>query len=100
MVRQASSSDEEVARRRPEPSVSELTGQLVQACGTAANGALKRLITHITENVLENMDGKQDLHVMMVILLVLVAGLILLGFGEHKVVHHHHWEYFNPPGSL
>lgn len=91
-----------VTRRRlrsPEPSIPELTGQLVRACGSAANSSIKRLIAHITENVLRNADGRQDMHVMMVILLVLIAGLILLT-GDDKTIHYHHWEYFNPPRDM
>lgn len=83
---------------RSEPSIAQLTGQLMRACGAAGNSALKRLIAHVRENVLRNEDGQQDLHVIVVILLVLIAGLLLLGLGdERSVVHHHHWEYFNPP---
>lgn len=90
-----------VSRRRlrtPEPSIPQLTGQLVRACGTATDRCIKRLISHITDNVLHNSDGQQDMHVMIVILLVLIAGLILLGFGEGRTtIHHHHWEFFFPP---
>ncbi|RZC41601.1 hypothetical protein BDFB_010194 [Asbolus verrucosus] len=102
-----SSSDESPApppsRRRyrsPEPTIPHLTGQLIQACGSAANNSIKRLIAHITNNMLSNADGQQDMHVIMVILLVLIAGLILLGYGDGKTVHYHHWEYFNPPRDM
>ncbi|CAG9770475.1 unnamed protein product [Ceutorhynchus assimilis] len=88
-------------RRASEPSISELSGRLAQACGSRINNSLKRLIYHLTENLLRNADGNQDLHVFMIILLVLIAGLILLGYGEGRtVVHLHHWEYFNPPKDL
>lgn len=87
--------------RHTEPSIPQLTGQLARACGAAANNTLKRLITHFTNNVLGNADGKQDLNVMIIILLILIAGLILLGYGDEKtVVHLHHWEYFNPPRDM
>lgn len=93
-----------VTRRRvrsPEPSIPQLTGQLVRACGYAADRSFKRLITHITKNVLNNADGQQDMHVMVLILLVLIAGLILIGWGEGRtVIHHHHWEFFFPPKEL
>lgn len=112
MFRTHSTSDEDVSssgprrsprlpRRLSEPSIPELSGRLIQACGSRVNNALKRLIYHLTENVLRNADGNQDLHVFMIILLVLIAGLILLGYGEDRtVVHLHHWEYFNPPKDL
>ncbi|KAJ3661184.1 hypothetical protein Zmor_005593 [Zophobas morio] len=86
--------------RSPEPTIPQLTGQLMQACGSAANSSIKRLISYITNNVLRNTDGQQDLHVMIVLLLILIAGLILLGYGDGKTVHYHHWEFFNPPGDL
>ncbi|CAH0546560.1 unnamed protein product [Brassicogethes aeneus] len=87
--------------RSPEPSIPQLTGQLIQACGSAGNSALKRLIAHIRENVMRNQDGQQDMHVIVIILLVLIAGLLLLGIGDDKtVVHLHHWEYFNPPKDM
>lgn len=94
-----------VARRRlratPEPSIPQLTCQLARACSTAAERQIKRLINHITTHVLNNADGQQDLHVTIAILLVLIAGLILLGFGEGRTtIHHHHWEFFNPPKEL
>ena len=87
-------------RRRSEPSIPQLVGQLTQACSQAGTNALKRLIKHLTNNVLRNADGQQDLHVMVVMLLVLIAGLILAGWGNAKVEHYHHWEYFNPPTDL
>lgn len=86
--------------RTPESSIPQLTCQLTKACASEAERQLKRLITYITNYVLDNADGKQDLHVMVVMLLVLIAGLILMGFGDGKTVHLHHWEYFNPPKNL
>ena len=86
-------------QRTPEPSIPQLAGQLTKACMTAGEKAFKRLVKHVTTNVLRNADGRQDLHVTVVILLVLIAGLLLLGSGE-KTVHMHHWEYFNPPRDL
>ncbi|KAG5874771.1 hypothetical protein JTB14_016262 [Gonioctena quinquepunctata] len=82
-------------------SIATLSGQLVRVCGSEVNNSLKRLITYILNNVLRNEDGKQDLNVMIIIVLVLIAGLILLGYGDEKtVVHLHHWEYFNPPRNM
>ncbi|KAF2902835.1 hypothetical protein ILUMI_03352 [Ignelater luminosus] len=86
--------------RSPEPSIPQLTGQLVSACATEMDRSIKRLISHITNNVLQNPDRKQDLHVMILILLILIAGLILLSGDDKVVIHHHHWEFFNPPSDL
>ncbi|CAG9862257.1 unnamed protein product [Phyllotreta striolata] len=88
-------------RHASEPTVAQLTGQLARACASQANSALKRLINYILNNVFHNEDGKQDLNVMIIIILVLIAGLLLLGYGEERtVIHLHHWEYFNPPKDL
>ncbi|XP_028128432.1 titin isoform X3 [Diabrotica virgifera virgifera] len=88
-------------RRASDPSIAQLSGQLARACGSEANNQLKRLINYILNNVLHNEDGKQDLNVMIIIILVLIAGLLLLGYGDERtVVHLHHWEYFNPPKNL
>ncbi|ENN77071.1 hypothetical protein YQE_06406, partial [Dendroctonus ponderosae] len=90
-----------MSRRGSEASIPELSRRLIEACGSRLNNALKRLIFDLTQKFLRNSDGNQDLHVFMVILLVLIAGLILLGYGEERtVVHLHHWEYFNPPKDL
>lgn len=90
--------------RSPEPSIPQLTGQLVRACSTVTKNAIKRLIDQINATISKNSnnnDGaKQDIQVIMVILLVLIAGLLLLDYGDGKTVHLHHWEYFNPPGKL
>lgn len=86
--------------RTPEATIPELAGQLGRACASEGNRQFKRLISYITNYVLDNADGKRDLHVTIVILLVLIAGLILLGFGDGTTIHHHHWEYFNPPKNL
>ncbi|XP_072394389.1 uncharacterized protein [Diabrotica undecimpunctata] len=88
-------------RRSSDPSIAQLSGQLARACSSEANNQLKRLINYILNNVLHNEDGKQDLNVMIIIILVLIAGLLLLGYGDERtVVHLHHWEYFNPPKNL
>ncbi|XP_076272217.1 uncharacterized protein LOC143203812 isoform X3 [Rhynchophorus ferrugineus] len=109
MSRSRSTSDDSEAtpsrslgvRRFSDPSIPDLAGRLFRACGSRANNAIKRLIYHLTENIMRNADGQQDLHVIMIILLVLIAGLILLGYGEDRtVVHLHHWEYFNPPKDI
>nr|XP_023014427.1 titin [Leptinotarsa decemlineata] len=87
-------------RRSSDLSIATLSGQLVRVCGAEVNNSLRRLITYILNNVVRNEDGKQDLNVMIMIVVVLIAGLILLGYGDEKtVVHMHHWEYFNPPGD-
>lgn len=102
-----SSSEEEprtVSRRHitrsPEPSIPQLTGQLVRASAVSLNRIVKQLLSYVNSRVMGTPEGKQDLQIAMIIILVLIAGLILLGYGGNKTVHLHHWEYFNPPTDL
>ncbi|KAF5280556.1 hypothetical protein FQR65_LT00307 [Abscondita terminalis] len=96
-----SSSDDVVpsARRHHRPhdqTVPQLAGQLVRLCAVESERSIKRLITHIMNNVLQNADGKQDLHVIILLLLILIAGLLLLS--EPKVtIYQNQWDFFNPP---
>ncbi|KAB0796249.1 hypothetical protein PPYR_10310 [Photinus pyralis] len=100
----ASSSEDAVPvsrrhHRSPEPSIPQLTGQLVRLCALEGDRSIRRLITHITNNVVNNVDGKQDLHVVILLLLIFIAGLILLS--EPKVtIYQSHWDFFNPPTDL
>ncbi|KAF5296568.1 hypothetical protein FQA39_LY12486 [Lamprigera yunnana] len=85
--------------RSTEQSIPQLTGQLVRLCTLESECTIKRLIIHITQNVLENADGKQDLHVIILLLLIFIAGLLLLS--DPKVtIHQNHWDFFNPPKNL
>lgn len=100
-----SSSDEDrrtVARRTrassADPSIPQLTGQLAKACTISAGRVIKQMTNYITSS--SNVLTRQQLQVVMVILLVLIAGLILMGLSAGKTVHLHHWEYFNPPKEL
>lgn len=87
--------------KTPEATIPELTIQLGRACASEAERQFKRFLTYVTNSVLDNADGRQDMHITIVLLLVLIAGLILLGFGDGTTtIHHHHWEFFNPPKNL
>lgn len=85
--------------RSPEPStssVASLGGQLARACGNALKGSGSELMAILRASSKD--ENKRDLHIALIILIVIVAGLILVGMGE-KSVHHHHWDYFNPPDN-
>ena len=85
--------------RSPEPStssVASLGGQLARACGNALKGSGNELMAILRASSKD--ENKRDLHIALIILIVIVAGLILVGMGE-KSVHHHHWDYFNPPDN-
>lgn len=48
---------------------------------------------------ISGVEDKKDVQMALVIFLVLVAGLIMFGLSDSRTVHHHHWEFFNPPDS-
>jgi hypothetical protein len=83
--------------RGPEPSIGELSRQLVHACQGVTMRALHQLVQYVAPQVREGEDKRRDLQIALCILLVLVAGLILMGFGSGKTYHHHHWDYHFPP---
>lgn len=80
-----------------EQSVASLGGQFVRACGNA----LRESGSHMMEVLRASSkdEQKRDLHIALIILIVIVAGLILMGLGNDKPVHHHHWDFFNPPDN-
>ncbi|PNF39837.1 hypothetical protein B7P43_G02823 [Cryptotermes secundus] len=84
--------------RGTEPSIGELGCQLVHACQGVTMRALYQLVQYVAPQVREGEDKRRDLQIALCILLVLVAGLILMGYGSGKTYHHHHWDYhFLPP---
>lgn len=77
-------------------SVLALGGQFVRACGHAlreSGGQMMEILRASSKD-----ENKRDLHIALIILILIVAGLILMGIGE-KPVHHHHWDFFNPPDN-
>ncbi|KAJ9577763.1 hypothetical protein L9F63_005683 [Diploptera punctata] len=81
--------------RGTEPSVSELSRQLLHACQGVTMRALNQLVQYVT--VREGEEKRRDLQIVLCVLLLLVAGLILMGFGSGKTYHTHHWDYQFPP---
>lgn len=78
----------------PEPTVLASGGQFLRACGNAISESGSTLMEILRASSKD--ENKRDLHIALIILIVIVAGLILLSMGE-KSVHHHHWDFFNPP---
>ncbi|XP_077302002.1 uncharacterized protein LOC143922572 isoform X2 [Arctopsyche grandis] len=98
-----SSSDEEyrpAPRRAParstEPSVAELSSQLFRACQNSVGRTARYIMSYITSQFGSG-ENKKDMQMALVIVLVMIAGLILIGVGDGRTVHHHHWDFFNPP---
>ena len=83
--------------RGAEPSIGELGHQLFHACQGVTMRALHQLVQYVAPQVREGEDKRRDLQIALCILLLLVAGLILMGFGSGKTYHHHHWDYHFPP---
>lgn len=110
-----SSSDEECHRRHhshshhhgaraPESTIADLSGQLIRACGRALSssiGTAGHSCVDYLRGLTKNQDDKQkDLSLVLVILIVIVASLMMLGISGDRSVHHHHWDYFNPPDTF
>lgn len=77
-------------------SVMSLGGQFMRACGNSlgeTGGQLMEILRASSKD-----ENKRDLHIALIILIIIIAGLILMGVGE-KSVHHHHWDFFNPPDN-
>ncbi|XP_052873684.1 uncharacterized protein LOC128279002 [Anopheles cruzii] len=84
------------ATRSPEPSIQSLGGQLMRACGTSLRQTGDDLMSMLRASSKD--ENKRDLHIAIIVLIVIVAGLMALGMSGEKAVHHHHWDYFSPPG--
>ncbi|KAG5678926.1 hypothetical protein PVAND_008547 [Polypedilum vanderplanki] len=75
-------------------SVAALGGQFIRACGNSLMDSGSQLMAILRASSKD--ENNHDLHVALLILIIVVAGLFLMGMGE-KSVHHHHWDFFNPP---
>lgn len=85
-------------RTSNEPSVAELSSQLFRACQNSVSRTARYVISYITSQFGSG-ENKKDMQMALVIVLVMIAGLILLGVGDGRTVHHHHWDFFNPPND-
>lgn len=77
-------------------SILSLGGQFARACGNALRDSGGQLMETLRASSKD--ENKRDLHVAIIILIIIVAGLVLMGMGD-KPVHHHHWDFFNPPDN-
>lgn len=79
-----------------EPSIAEAGVQFLRVC----HSSISRTIRHMFNSFMSYISGtedKKDVQMAMVIFLVLIAGLIMFGLSDSRAIHHHHWEFFNPP---
>lgn len=82
--------------RSHEPSITEAGAQFLRVCHTSITRTLRSIFNSFMSYI-SGAEDKKDIQMAMVIFLVLVAGLIMLGLSDSRAVHHHHWEFFNPP---
>ncbi|XP_068632349.1 uncharacterized protein [Battus philenor] len=81
-----------------EPTVTESGAQFLRAC----HNSITRTIRNIFNSFMSYINGhedKKDVQMALVIFLVLIAGLIMFGLSDSRTVHHHHWEFLNPPDT-
>lgn len=78
-----------------QPSVAALGGQFLSACGSA----LREQGSHLMEVLRASSkdENKRDLHVAILILVIIVAGLFLMGADSSNV--HYHWDFTNLPDA-
>lgn len=93
-----------VAGRGPDSTIADLSGQLIRACGHALSSSLNTAghsFIDFIRGLTKNQDDQQkDLSLVLVILIIIVASLMMLGLSGDRSVHHHHWDYFNPPDNI
>ncbi|XP_072931351.1 uncharacterized protein [Epargyreus clarus] len=84
--------------RAPEPTITEAGAQFLRVC----QNSISRTIRNIFNSFMSYISGredKKDVQMALVIFLVLIAGLIMFGLSDSRTIHHHHWEFFNPPDN-
>lgn len=86
------------SNRSPEPSIGDLSGQLMRACGSAIGRTSVKLYAVMKEKKQEM--KRRDVSIGVAILIFVVAFLMMIGIRGERTVHHHHWDYWNPPGDL
>ena len=84
--------------RSPEPSITDLSVQLIKACSLAVARSGSRLMIMLRSRSKDE-TGRQEVHLGLILVIVILAVLMMLGMGADRAVHHHHWDYFNPPDN-
>lgn len=103
-----SSSDEDRTlpspRRMPppirghEPTIVEAGAQFLRVCHNSVSRTIRQMFNSLMSYI-SGAEDKKDVQMALVIFLVLIAGLIMFGLSDSRTVHHHHWEFFNPPDN-
>lgn len=74
--------------------ISELSCQLFQLCHSNVCNLFKKVVQQV---VPEDTEKRRDLQAALCFLSIILAGLLILGFGNEKTIHHHHWDFQFPP---
>lgn len=101
------SSDEEDEEELPSYHIARRTHQREQTSNELIRQLLNIWQASFTRGVNQVVDGlnsafpegekRKDAQTAACIILVLLAGLIMLGFGSDRTIHHHHWDFLPPP---
>lgn len=83
-----------VAATAVDPSITELSCQLFRLCHTNVCNLFNKVIQQV---VPEDTEKRRDLQAALCFLSIILAGLLILGFGNEKTIHHHHWDFQFPP---
>ncbi|XP_055911206.1 titin homolog isoform X1 [Eupeodes corollae] len=106
--RRDSSSEEEHQRRRsrsirpeqPPQSVAQAGRQFISACSLPLVNIITQLTNALRPNNDNNKDQVQPRNISTaVVLLVVMALSFVIYLLTGRNIHHHHWDYFNPPGN-
>ena len=81
-----------------EPSITEAGAQFLRVCQTSISRTFRNIF-NLFMSYINGTEDKRDVQMAMVIFLVLIAGLIMFGLNDSRTIHHHHWEFFNPPNG-
>lgn len=102
-----SSSDDSVSRPSPrrmppirthEPTITEAGAQFFRVCQSSISRTMRNIFNTFMSYI-SGTEDKKDMQMALVIFLVLIAGLIMFGLSDSRTIHHHHWEFFNPPDT-
>jgi hypothetical protein len=53
----------------------------------------------VQQVVPEDTEKRRDLQAALCFLSIILAGMLILGFGNEKTIHHHHWDFQFPPSN-
>lgn len=78
------------------PTILSLTGQLANACGSELSRHGSNLMNYLRS--ISKDENRRDMHFVLFVLIIIIAGLFMIGMDHSdRTIHHHHWDFFNPP---